>query len=188
MGILSNPKHELVAQSLAKGLGICDAYVAGGYKRSPVSASKFCAKPEIKTRVAEIQELRNKLALEREFKASADVARELGISKKQIIESLWTVAQSCLRGAPILDKSGEPTGKYTGKVDAGGATRALQLIGLECFNLFVEKHEIGSPGDFSRLNDEELADRIAQEAEALGLDPQAAEALLAMFTGEGVKH
>jgi hypothetical protein len=187
MGILSNPKHETVAQSLAKGMGICEAYVAGGFKRSPVSASKFCAKPEIKVRVAEIRELRERLALEHEVATSADVARKLGITKTKIIEALWQNAQRCLNGVPLLDEAGKPTGKFAVKPDAAGASRALQLIGMECFTMFVERHEVGNPGDFARLTDEELSARVEADAEALGFDPKATAVLLSMFRSE-VKH
>jgi hypothetical protein len=52
--------------------------------------------------------------------------------------------------------------------------------------MFVERHEIGQPGDFARMTDEELAQKITTDAEALGLDPETAEALLTMF--QGTKH
>jgi hypothetical protein len=185
MGILTNPRHEEVAQSLARGAGVCDAYVSGGYARNPASASKLCGKPEIKGRVIEIRELRDKLALDREIQTSMDVARQLGITKMNILESLWTVAQSCLKGTPIL-KDGKPTGEYTGKVDAAGAARALELIGRESYNMFVQKVEHDEAGVFSRLSDTELAERVTSDTAKLGLDPQVAAALLASFGDE--KH
>jgi hypothetical protein len=187
MPMLPDPRHEKIAQALARGTGVGDSYAAAGYKRNAVAASKFCAKPEIKARVFEIRALRDKLALEHEIKTSADVAREFGITKKKILESLWAVAQSCLKGAPIL-KDGKPTGEYTGKIDAAGASRALELIGRESYNMFVGKFEIGAEGAFSRMSDTELAERIATDAAELGLDPDSMESLLAMFTGNGVQH
>ena len=54
--------------------------------------------------------------------------------------------------------------------------------------MFVERHEIGDPGDFARLTDDELRARVEADAEALGFDPQATESLLAMFQGDGPKH
>src|ERR1700743_1612423 len=118
MGVLSNPKHEKGAQSLAKGMGIADAYVSGGYKRSPVTASKFCAKPEIRARVAEIRALRDKLALEHEIATSADVARKLGITKERIIAGLWQNAERCLTGKLAVDEDGKDIpGKYAIKPD-----------------------------------------------------------------------
>lgn len=89
---------------------------------------------------------------------------------------------------PLLDGEGKPTGKYSVKPDASGASRALQLIGMEAFGMFVERHEVGNPGDFARLTDEELRARVEADAEALGFDPVATETLLAMFKGEGPKH
>jgi hypothetical protein len=188
MPMLPDPRHEKIAQALARGAGIGNAYAEGGYKKNAVAASKFCAKPEIKARVAEIRELRERLALEHEIKTSADVARKLGITKTKIIEALWQNAQRCLNGVPLLDDAGKATGKFAVKPGTAGASRALQLIGMECFTMFVERHEIGDPGDFARLTDDELRARVEADAEALGFDPQATESLLAMFQGDGPKH
>jgi hypothetical protein len=116
------------------------------------------------------------------------VARKLGITKTKILEALWENAQKCLRGAPILDKEGKPTGEYTGKPDAAGANRALQLIGIEAYGMFIERHEIGGPGDFARMTDEELSQKMAQELEALGLDAKAMESFLALFRGDEISH
>jgi hypothetical protein len=188
MGILLNPKHEKVAMALARGAGVCDAYVSAGFKRNPASASKLCAKPEIRSRVAELVEFRNKLSIQNEIITSRDIAAKLGITKEKILKSVWDVAQACLKGAPILDKNGEPTGKYTGKVDAVGASRALELVGRESYSMFVEKHEVGEAGAFARLTDEELTQKLAEQAEALGFDAEATEAFLTMLKGDGVKH
>jgi phage terminase small subunit len=36
--------------------------------------------------------------------------------------------------------------------------------------MFIDRSEVGKPGDFANLSDADLADQIAQEARALGLD------------------
>lgn len=185
MGLLSNPKHEKVAQSLARGAGVCDAYVSGGFKRNPANASKLAAKPEMKARVAELVEFRNRLLLQNEIKASAEIAMDMGITKRKILEKLWDVAETCLKGTPIFDKEGNETGR---KIDAPGATRALQLIGMESYSMFAEKVELGGAGDFARLTDDELRARVEADAAALGTDPAAVRALLAMFDGSEVEQ
>jgi hypothetical protein len=189
MPMLPDARHEKIAQALARGAGIGNAYAEGGYKRNAVAASKFCAKPAIQARVAEIRTLRDKLALQHEIATSADIARKLGITKEKILSALWQNAERCLAGQLAVDEDGkEIPGKYALKPDAAGASRALQLLGMEAFSMFVERHEVGQPGDFARLTDDELAQKVTQDAEALGLSPQAVESFLAMFQGSGVKH
>jgi phage terminase small subunit len=177
MPILANPKHEIIAQQLAKGTGIVDAYAAGGYARTAPSATKFAQRPEIRARVKEIQQARIKT----EFDASENAAKALGIDKKWVLERLRWNAERCLRGQPVFDANGfQIPGKFTGRPDAGGANQALRLIGME-LGMFIERHEIGGPGDFSRLTDEELAKRALDDAAALGLPAEATEALLLTF-------
>lgn len=176
MPALANPKHEIISQELAKGARYLDAYEKGGFQRNAATASKFVKRPDIQARVREIQESRIKT----EFDASENAARALGINKKWVLQRLQFNAERCLRGQPLLDANGIQTGKYSGRPDAGGANKALHLIGLE-LGMFVERHEIGGPGDFSRLTDDELAKRAFDDAAALGLPAEAAEAVLLTF-------
>jgi phage terminase small subunit len=52
---LSNPKHELFAQELAKGKSQAEAYAEAGYKPSEQNACRLTRNDKIQTRVAEIQ-------------------------------------------------------------------------------------------------------------------------------------
>jgi hypothetical protein len=61
------------------------------------------------------------------------------------------------------------------------ANQALKLIGMEAHGMFVEKLEVGGPGDFARLTDDELFARVQTEAAALGLSADATEQLLLTF-------
>ena len=176
MPILANPKHEVVAQALARGLLIKDAYSSGGFKYNKASATLFCQRPEIRARVKEIQLARMKT----EFDASENAAKALGIDKKWVLQRLQYSAERALRGQPILDANGVQTGRFTGRPDGNAANQALKLIGME-LGMFIERHEIGGPGDFSRLTDEELAKRALEDASALGLPAEATEALLLTF-------
>jgi hypothetical protein len=69
--------------------------------------------------------------------------------------------------------------------DPAGANRALQLLGMEQ-SMFIERKEIGEPGAFDSLDDEELQRRIELTAAAIarakrpGADDRAPE------TGSGV--
>ena len=177
MPALPNPKHEIVAQELAKGTRIMDAYAAGGFARTGASATKFAQRPEIRERVQEIQQRR----IQKEEVASENAAKSLGLDKRWVLERLKYSAERCLRGQPMLDAQGvQIPGRFTGKPDAHGANQALRLIGME-LGMFIERHEIGGPGDFSRLTDEDLAKRVLEDATALGLPAEATEALLLTF-------
>jgi phage terminase small subunit len=54
MPVLKNPRHELMAQELAKGAFITDAHETAGFKRHDSNASKTAARPDIQARVSEI--------------------------------------------------------------------------------------------------------------------------------------
>ena len=57
MTILTNPKHELFAQALAKGENATKAYQSAGFKGSRANASRLKANSNITARVLEIQGL-----------------------------------------------------------------------------------------------------------------------------------
>lgn len=56
MPALSNQRHELFAQALAKGETQADAYAAAGYKPSEPNASRLTSNDKVRARVAELQE------------------------------------------------------------------------------------------------------------------------------------
>lgn len=185
MPLLPDPKHEKIVQAFVKNPDQLAAYTSVGFKPNAPVASRFFARPEIKARIAEVRALRSKLAEEREIESSAEAARKLGITKVKILQMLLFNAEACLRGAPILDGKGNPTGKYTGiPTNPAAGNQALKLLGMESHNMFIEKVEVGGPGDFARLTDEELAARAEADAAALGLSPEATEALMLTFQPE----
>jgi hypothetical protein len=54
----------------------------------------------------------------------------------------------------------------THQPDASAANRALELLGREV-NLFTEKKEVGKPGDFDHMSDEELIRFIEAQGEVV---------------------
>src|SRR5215471_4020290 len=60
--------------------------------------------------------------------------------------------------------STDATERETHLPDASAANRALELLGRE-LNLFTEKKEVGMPGDFDHMADEELTEFIEAQAE-----------------------
>lgn len=184
MPALKNPRHEKIVQAHHKGKSKVDAYAEGGFSPHRSNAVKFFDKPEIKKRSQELTDLKEKVFLQ-QVEVSADVAKRLGITKERILSALWLNASACLRGAPLLDKDGKQTGQYNGvPSNPAAANQALKLIGLECHGMFVEKLEVGNPGDFARLTDDELRARVEADAQALGMEAEATEALMLTFQPE----
>ena len=78
-------------------------------------------------------------------------------------------AQVCLGEMPLRLKmrkahSTEVTELETHLPDGSAANRALELLGRE-LNLFTDKKEIGKPGDFDHLTNEELTEFIEEQGE-----------------------
>lgn len=183
MPILPKARDEKLAQNLAKGSMLMhEAHTDAGFKsKQPADISRKCNQDHIQARVQELRGMRAKViqrVMTQEIESSHGIALRLGITKEKIIQSLWFNANRCLRGQPVLDENGVQTGKYSGKPDANGFNQAIKLIGLECHGMFVEKLEIGSPGDFSRMNDEEFEKAFQEEALAAGLPQDAVAGLL----------
>lgn len=160
--VLGDPRWEIACQHLAKGQSKVDAYAAAGFARNAPAASKFFSRPLIAERCRELLEQRAKV----EQRGSEIAAKKVGLSKEWVIERLMYNAERCLRGQPVLDANGVHTGKFTGKPDANGANRALHLLGLEV-GMFVQRTEIGGPGDFDRLTLDELEVKAREMQAAL---------------------
>ena len=60
MPVLKNPKHEQFARNRSNGMGVADAYAAAGYPLSPSAASQLNARPEVRDRIAELDEERHR--------------------------------------------------------------------------------------------------------------------------------
>ena len=101
MPALKNPKHELFAQALAKGMSQVDAYEAAGYKPNRQHASRLVTKGDIKRRIREI---------------SAPVLQKTQLTKERIIEGLFEHRAIALA---------QP------KPDLSAANRAYELLGKE---------------------------------------------------------
>jgi phage terminase small subunit len=55
MGILTNPRHELFAQELAKGKSASEAYTVAGYRPCRQNAARLMSNDDIRARLAELQ-------------------------------------------------------------------------------------------------------------------------------------
>ena len=176
---LPNPRHEKAARLKADGVLNVDAHEQVYGKRSKQAAHTLFKRPDIIARVAEIQADR----IQNEIDTTEHALKQLGMTKKWWLSGLKDNAERCLRGKPVFDRNGRSTGEYTGIPDVHGYNKSMELIG-RAMGLFVEKVEIGGPGDFARLTDDELRARMETDAAALGLSPEATEALMLTFQPE----
>lgn len=154
MAILENSRHEKFAQEIAKGTGQRDAYKAAGYSAAnasaaDASASRLLSQDKIRARV---QELKSR------------AADEVIVTKSWIIQKLVENLERALQAKPVLDAKGNPTGDYT--YQGSVANRALELLGKER-GMFIDKKEIGRPGEFDAMSDSDLDAFIQQEAAEL---------------------
>lgn len=170
---LNDPRREIAAQARAKGKTIVEAYAEGGYTGKGSAAVKFFQRPEIAKRVDEIIEHR----YNGEHKAREIATKKAGLDESWIIERTKYVAEIAIRGTPILDEQGMPTGGFSGKPNLRAAVSALALLS-DFKGMRIHRLELGAPGDFARMSDEELDNSLVEQARAIGLPEQAVTRLL----------
>ena len=163
------PSWEKVAQALALGESQRVAYLAGGFKYNRAGAHRLCHKPEITTRVAEIRAQRE----EHDSKARQEAAKRSGIDIAWIEEQQAYVVRLAMRGHPVRDKDGRirrdpETQQPIYKPDLQAANQGLITLG-RMKGAFIDRTEIGAPGDFARLSDEDLNKKLLEQARELGL-------------------
>ena len=109
MSVLTNQRHEVFAQELAKGASQTDAYEAAGYSRDRTGASRLSTNANIGERVAQLQHD----AAERTVLTIAGLTEELEEARKLAISSKnasaavsATMAKARLNG--LLQQTAEP--------------------------------------------------------------------------------
>lgn len=151
---LKNEKWERFAQGLAEGLTCHEAYAQAGYTPNAGNATRLKLNEAIQARVAALL---------------AAMAHKVTVSKAWVLEKLVANVERAMQHEVARDKDGNEIGdyQYQGQV----ANRALELLGKE-IGMFVERKEIGVPGEFKaieEMNAAELRAFARAEAKALGL-------------------
>ena len=181
MPALRKPGHEIVAQALAAGKNQADAYRAGGYVYNPANAHRLCTSPAVADRVEEI-------VAERVAKESK--ARELAIEKAALTDS-WVIIRlkhtidMAIRGLPVYDRLGRQRTTQDGvpifRPDLAQANHGLRTA-AQIRGMLIDRREIGEPGAFARMTDEELDAALIEQLKALGLPGEAVQKLLTVRT------
>lgn len=171
MPSLLKAKHEMVAQALAAGKTQREAYQAGGYSYRPANAHRLCTDPAIESRVNEIATHR----YEDERRAREIATNEAGLDEAWILKRLKYLTDISLQGRAIK-KNGVPTGEHT-KPDGPTAVKCLTLA-AKIKGMLVHRHEVGDPGEFARMSDDELDACLRAQGRAMGLPEDAINKML----------
>jgi len=167
MPILSNPKHERFAQLVAQGWDQDKAYAEVGYKPNRFNASRLKTTENVAARIKELVE---------------QVTEKAILDRSWVLDRLMRNAMACLGEMPVKVRR---RNKDTGEIeefevidrDPAAANKALELLGKTPeLALWVERKEIGGPGDFDRMTPDELERYIRSEAGALGIGLEDASA------------
>lgn len=155
-----------MALGLAAGLAQMAAYAAAGFKgKTKGAASAVAVRPEVKSRVQELLATQHR----KEVQSSERAIEQAAIDKGWIVQRAKYIVELGIRGgAPLLGKDGKPTGEFSGKPNLSAAVRSLELL-TAMGGYVVHRHELGQPGDFSRLTDEELDAKMIEVGEAIGI-------------------
>ena len=113
-----------------------------------------------------IHEKASRLLAEGKVRARSEVLRgkvtqraveKTAISKAWVIEKLVENVERAMQAEPVRRKTGDGEEEVTGEFVYNGsvANKALELIGKE-LGMFIDRKEIGDPGEFERMSDEEL--------------------------------
>lgn len=176
---LTDPRWEKACQLRANGGDIYASYQGSGFNGKPCHATRFFKTDVIRARVSEIQNDR----FQNERKVTEIAVKKAALDESWIIERTKYVIELALRGNPLRDAQGQATGQFDGKVNLRAATDALRLAS-DFKGMRIQRHEIGAPGDFARMTDDELDDSLVQTAQALGLPEEAVGKLLTYRNGK----
>jgi phage terminase small subunit len=114
-------------------------------------ASRLLAEGNIRARIDELQD---------------KVVERAIVTKGWVISRLVENVERAMQHEAVKDSEGATTGEY--RYDGSVANRSLELLGKE-LKMFVDRKEVGAPGEFDNLTAYELRERIRRETEALGL-------------------
>lgn len=212
MPALSNARQELFCQELAKGKSAEEAHELAGYKRNRHNAFTLKQRNHVKKRLEELIEQRSK----RELASTERAIAKLAITKEAVLGELAKLAFANMADYMRVGEDGQPTLNFKdltrdqaaalveitveefkdGRSDKREVRRvkfkladkqkSLEALGKH-LGLFIDRVEVGGPGDFSRMTDEELNEALKAQAAALGF-PEDAVGQLLELKAERVKE
>lgn len=166
---LKNARQEALAQGLAAGKSQMVAYTEAGYAGKNTSAAhKACNQADVLVRRAEIARERHEI----ERRAVDMAVEKASITKEWIVTRAKYIVDRAIRGTKPVYGDGVVVSWLPSNSDNNAAVAALKLL-AQMGGYLIEKIELGQPGDFARLTDEELENELVLVGEQIGL-PRAA--------------
>ncbi len=203
MPALKKERHERFCQEILKGNSPDDAYEIAGYAPSRSNAHTLRRKKHIQERISELFEKREAI----DTAATAKALKKLEITKEAILAELAKIAFANMQDYMVVGPDGAPTLNFRDltrdqaaaltevtveefrdgrtesrqvrrvKFKLGDKRAALVDLGKH-FGMFIERHEVGEPGEFARMSEAELEQDLLAQAEKLGIEPKALQHLL----------
>jgi len=178
MPALKNARQENLAHLLSTGRSQLSACQEVGYRikdGDTATASRYSNHPDVLVRKAEIIRERHEAERAKTDKALADAT----IDKGYIVSRLKYLADRSIRGTkPVYDDKGNITGWLPTHSDGPTAHSCLKTL-AQMGGYLIEKVEVGQPGDFARLTDEQLVEQMVLVGESIGLDPEQVQKAIA---------
>lgn len=196
MPVLKNPKHERFCQEIAKGTSHAKAWITAGYQTNAnaasVSATRMLKQPSIANRVNELLERKAEI----DIKATERAIEKTGITKAAVLEELAKIGfanmldyikpqadgyayvdlskltreQAAAIQEVVVEEYKEGRGEDARdvkrvKFKLADKKGALVDIGKH-LGMFIDRQEVGKPGDFSNMTDEEIVTELERLADA----------------------
>jgi len=98
--------------------------------------------------------------------ATADAIKSTSLTKEWVIETLKENVARAMQAKSVKTEDGEAIGEY--QYQGSVANRALELLGKE-LGMFIDRKEVGKPGEFENMNADQLREFISREAKELGI-------------------
>jgi hypothetical protein len=146
MPVLANNRRELFAQLLFQGFTAVDAYKKAGYKRHDGNACTLAKHPEILARLEEIRGEQTGFPVG---------TRAIAARSKVTVETLIEDSEKVLQRAMEVNQLGAANAATKGKAILSGN--------------WTEHLEVGGPGEFDNMTDDELELALIERVHKLGL-------------------
>lgn len=176
---LKRPQQEALAQGIFAGKTQIQAYMDAGFKgKSTAAATKATQHADVQVRIAELVRERH----DAQRQVNDRMLEQESITKHYLVSRLKFLADSSIRGTKVTyDKQGNATYQRTAQ-DGTVAHSCLRTLAQMGGHL-VDRVEVGQPGDFARLSNEELEKELILVGESIGLDPKQVQKAIAGKSG-----